>query len=104
MLNVAVVGGGFSGALLAVQLIRRAPNLPVAVVDKGAAQGHGLAYGTNYSCHLLNVPAGNMSALPEEPDHFLHWAQANYGAPVQATSFPAPSFLRPLCKLTPGRS
>jgi uncharacterized NAD(P)/FAD-binding protein YdhS len=85
--NVVIVGGGFSGAVLAVQLLRRGPRLSVAIVDKGSVRGRGLAYGTKYSCHLLNVPAGNMSALTEEPDHFLHWAQANYGRPVQATTF-----------------
>jgi uncharacterized NAD(P)/FAD-binding protein YdhS len=85
--SAVVVGGGFSGAMLAVQLLRRAPNLSVAVVDKGLVPGRGLAYGTQYDCHLLNVSAGNMSALPEEPDHFLRWARANYARAVQATSF-----------------
>lgn len=84
---MVVVGGGFSGAMLAANLLRRVPGLSVAVVDKGALPGRGLAYGTKYDCHLLNVPAGNMSALPEEPDHFLRWARANYGQSVQATSF-----------------
>jgi uncharacterized NAD(P)/FAD-binding protein YdhS len=85
--NVVIVGGGFSGTLLAVQLLRRIPNLSVAIIDKGSVPGRGLAYGTKYRCHLLNVPAGNMSALPEDPDHFLHWAQANYEHPVRSTSF-----------------
>jgi len=82
-----MVGGGFSGTLLAVQLLRRGPSLSIAVVDKGQVPGRGLAYGTRYPCHLLNVPACNMSALPEEPDHFLQWAKANYGRTVQATTF-----------------
>lgn len=85
--DVVVIGGGFSGALLAVQLLRRAPKLSVAVVDKGSVPGRGVAYGTKYDCHLLNVRAGNMSALPEEPDHFLNWARKNYERPVQAASF-----------------
>jgi uncharacterized NAD(P)/FAD-binding protein YdhS len=73
--------------MLAVQLLRRAPNFSVAVVGRGSVPGRGLAYGTKYDCHLLNVPAGNMSALPEEPDHFLRWARANYALSVRATSF-----------------
>lgn len=85
--SVVVVGGGFSGAVLAVQLLRRSPELSVAVVDKGSVPGRGVAYSTKYDCHLLNVPASNMSALPEEPDHFLRWAQANYDPKSQATSF-----------------
>jgi uncharacterized NAD(P)/FAD-binding protein YdhS len=73
--------------MLAVQLLRRSPGLSVAVVDKGSIPGRGVAYGTKYDCHLLNVPASNMSALPEEPDHFLHWARANYHSKSQATGF-----------------
>lgn len=73
--------------MLAVQLLRRAPNVSVAMVDTGAVPGRGLAYGTNYRCHLLNVPAGNMSALPEEPNHFLSWARTNYNPLAQDTSF-----------------
>jgi uncharacterized NAD(P)/FAD-binding protein YdhS len=85
--SVVVVGGGFSGTMLAVNLLRRVPSLSVAVLEKGLLPGRGLAYGTKYDCHLLNVPAGNMSALPEAPDHFLRWARANYGQSAQATSF-----------------
>jgi uncharacterized NAD(P)/FAD-binding protein YdhS len=86
--------------MLAVQLLRRVPSLSVAVVDKGRVPARGLAYGTKYECHLLNVPAGNMSALPEEPDHFLRWARANYKQSVQATSFlPRPVYGRYLGSL-----
>src|ERR1035438_6520281 len=76
--SVVIVGGGFSGSMLALQLSRRVPSLSVAVIDKGSVPGRGLAYTTRHHCHLLNIPAGNMSALPEEPDHFLRWARANY--------------------------
>lgn len=85
--DIVVVGGGFSGAVLAVQLLRRIPNLSVAVIDKGRKPGHGLAYGTPYPCHLLNVPACNMSAFPDESDHFLLWAKANYGPQIRPTTF-----------------
>jgi uncharacterized NAD(P)/FAD-binding protein YdhS len=81
--------------MLAANLLRRVPSLSVAVVDKGSLPGRGLAYSTKYDCHLLNVPAGNMSALPEAPDDFLRWARANYGQSVQATSFlPRPLYGR----------
>jgi uncharacterized NAD(P)/FAD-binding protein YdhS len=93
--DVVIVGGGFSGTMLAVQMLRRTSNLSVAVVDKGPIPGLGLAYGTKYSCHLLNVSAGRMSALPDEPDHFLRWAQENYERSIQSTSFlPRPVYGR----------
>jgi uncharacterized NAD(P)/FAD-binding protein YdhS len=85
--SVVVVGGGFSGTMLAANLVWRVPGLSIAVVDKGPLPGRGLAYGTKYDCHLLNVPAAKMSALPEDPDHFLRWARANYRQSVQPTSF-----------------
>jgi uncharacterized NAD(P)/FAD-binding protein YdhS len=85
--DVVIAGGGFCGTVLAVQLLRRNPDLSVAVIDKESAPGRGVAYGTKYSCHLLNVPASGMSALPDDPDHFLRWAQANHDASAQATSF-----------------
>jgi uncharacterized NAD(P)/FAD-binding protein YdhS len=36
----------------------------------------GLAYGTNSPYHLLNVPAGNMSAIADDPGSFLRYCQA----------------------------
>jgi uncharacterized NAD(P)/FAD-binding protein YdhS len=34
-----------------------------------------VAYGTAIEAHLLNVPAGGMSALPEDTGHFVRWAR-----------------------------
>ena len=74
---IAIVGGGFSGAMVAVQLARQAgPNPPrVVLFEKTERLARGLAYGTQCDQHLLNVPAGLMSALPDEPTHFLNWLQ-----------------------------
>jgi len=84
--DVLIVGGGFSGTMLAVHLLR-STSLSVAIIDRGALPGRGLAYSTPYKFHLLNVPACGMSALPDDPDHFLRWARTNYDASVQARSF-----------------
>ena len=81
--------------MLAVQLLRHSPGLSIGLVDKGPVPGRGLAYGTKYDCHLLNVPVGNMSAFPGDPDHFLRWARAHHERSVQATSFlPRPVYGR----------
>ncbi len=37
----------------------------------------GLAYGTNSADHLLNVPAGRMSAFEDRPNDFLEYLHAN---------------------------
>ncbi len=87
VVDVAIIGGGFSGTVLAVQLLRRSPALRIGVIDKSSIPGRGLAYSTQYNCHLLNVPAGNMSALQDDPTHFLRWARANCGPAVHAESF-----------------
>lgn len=87
--SVLIVGGGFSGAMLAYQLLRRDPKLDLAIVDSGATLGHGLAYSATSLSHVLNVPAGNMSAFPEEENaaHFLKWARRNHDPRVREGSF-----------------
>src|SRR6202008_4289570 len=72
--DVAIIGAGASGTLTAVQFARFAgPHARGALIDAGARAARGLAYGTPYGAHLLNVPAARMSALPDDPDHFLRW-------------------------------
>ena len=71
--------------MLAVQLWRRIPNLPVAVIEKGPAPGRGLAYGTRHYCHLLNVPGrqherapGRTGSLPALGKNELRALRASY--------------------------
>ncbi|MCG2842642.1 FAD/NAD(P)-binding protein [Sandaracinobacter sp. RS1-74] len=84
MIDVAIIGGGFSGTLLAVNLVRHEG--PSALLfERNHKAGLGLAYSTSSNSHLLNVRAANMSALPDDPGHFERWAQAECGA--ERTSF-----------------
>lgn len=70
--RAVIIGGGFSGALMAINLVRH--NGPDAVlIERDPRFGRGLAYSTAHAGHLLNVRAANMSALPDEPDHFVRW-------------------------------
>lgn len=72
--HIAVIGGGFSGTMAAVNLARLASApLRVTLLNHGAPTGRGIAYGTRRAEHLLNVAARNMSALPDHPNHFLDW-------------------------------
>ena len=74
--RVAIIGGGFSGALQAVNLLRH--DGPRAVlIERRPEVGRGTAYSTPHPAHLLNVPANNMSALPDDPGHFLRWLDAH---------------------------
>lgn len=85
-LTLAIIGGGASGTLVAVQLLRRAASpLRILLFERMSEVGPGVAYGTGFSGHLLNVPAARMSAFPDQPDHFLSWVEARAGRP----GFPA---------------
>jgi uncharacterized NAD(P)/FAD-binding protein YdhS len=75
--SVAIVGGGASGVLLAAHLLRgREADLDVFLVERRNQLGRGLAYATDLQDHLLNVRASNMSALPDDPGHFVDWLRA----------------------------
>ncbi|MDT5017712.1 MAG: hypothetical protein QOD39_3872, partial [Mycobacterium sp.] len=72
--RIVIVGGGFSGAMTAVNVARFAGHpLHVTVVDQRGPVGRGIAYGIRRPEYLLNVSARNMSAFPDEPDHFVQW-------------------------------
>src|SRR4029079_17154198 len=53
--------------------------LRVVLVERRGTIGEGVAYSTRESAHLLNVPAGRMSAWPDRPDDFAQWAARRYG-------------------------
>ncbi len=83
--RIAILGGGVSGALVASHLLRSSRNLSVTIIEPDDRVGPGLAFGRCEPYHLLNVPAGRMSALPDEPHHFLHWLERARGeAPRRA--------------------
>ncbi|MBX3299044.1 MAG: FAD/NAD(P)-binding protein [Acidobacteria bacterium] len=75
MKRVTIIGGGASGTLTAVNLIKHAgtEKIRVDLVEDRARLGRGVAYGTTLSEHLLNVPAGRMGAFPDDPSHFHRW-------------------------------
>jgi uncharacterized NAD(P)/FAD-binding protein YdhS len=72
--DVAIVGAGFSGSMVAIHLADTfQASREIALIEKRPRFGPGIAYGTDYRLHLLNVPAGKMGAYPEKPRHFLEW-------------------------------
>jgi uncharacterized NAD(P)/FAD-binding protein YdhS len=104
--TIAIIGGGVSGALTAYHLVRNEANARIVMIDPRPELGLGLAYSTPSYRHLLNVPAGKISALPDQPDHFLRWLNANYDANLTAADF-APRavfgrYVQSLIEETPG--
>ena len=81
---IAVIGGGASGTLTTIHLLREAAGrrvpLRVALIDRDGRHGLGQAYSTTHPAHLLNSPAGAMSALAGDPGHLTRWA-AEAGLP-----------------------
>jgi uncharacterized NAD(P)/FAD-binding protein YdhS len=88
MRKIAIVGAGASGALLAVNLIRNSGGEPLEIIliEKRGFEVAGVAFATRNDLHVLNVPAGKMSAFPDEPDHFLDWLRQR-DASVEAGDF-----------------
>jgi len=83
-LPIAIVGGGFSGTLLAINLLRY--GVKVALIERNSAQlAKGVAFGTRRPEHLLNVRAANMSAFPDDAGHFLRWME--FSATDEANRF-----------------
>ncbi|TGD78730.1 FAD/NAD(P)-binding protein [Hymenobacter wooponensis] len=74
---ITIVGGGFSGSMLAVQLAR----LPmtqryacdVHLIEPRLTPGPGLAYTARRPEYLMNVQSRFLSAFPDQPDHFQNW-------------------------------
>ncbi|GAA3194723.1 MULTISPECIES: FAD/NAD(P)-binding protein [Streptomyces] len=82
-LRVAVAGAGAAGTLAAARLLdtaaRTGRRTVVDLVDPAPHTGRGLAYGTDDPRHLLNVPAGRMSARPDAAGDFVRWLSARTG-------------------------
>ncbi|OWP61881.1 hypothetical protein CDA63_17225 [Hymenobacter amundsenii] len=75
--SITIIGGGFSGSMLAVQLARLAGDQPFAcdvhLVEPRPVPGPGLAYTARRPEYLLNVRSEALSAFPDQPDHFENW-------------------------------
>lgn len=76
MTTIVIIGAGFSGTVTAIEYLRRAQCGDVLImINRSGKMARGLAYGTNSPHHLLNVPAGNMTALVDQPDSFLAYCK-----------------------------
>ena len=75
--TIAIVGSGFSGTMVAVNLARLGmAGLRVLLFERGKKLARGAAYDSESKERLLNVPARLMSAFPDRLDHFIDWLHA----------------------------
>lgn len=74
-----IIGGGLSGALVALNLVRSNKDAQIVLIEKNPGMlGRGVAYHHDFTHQPLNVVAGGMSLFPSEPDHFVKWLRANH--------------------------
>lgn len=77
--RIAIVGGGFSGALVLANIVKQASgDLTIEWFEPGEL-GTGMAYGTKNVAHLLNVRANFMGAFADKPEGFWEWLQTPDG-------------------------
>ena len=79
MKRITIIGGGASGTLLALNLLKYNGDerLEVNLVEKRPQIGRGVAFSTDQDTHLLNVPAAKMGAFADDVEHFHRWLNEN---------------------------
>jgi uncharacterized NAD(P)/FAD-binding protein YdhS len=78
MPRIAIVGGGFTGAMVAVHLARLAPGPAIIdVIEPRSALGGGVAYSATDPAHRINVPAARMTVFADDPTQFDRWVRRN---------------------------
>lgn len=75
--DVLIVGGGLSGTLLAMQLLRLPGARHIVLVEPRAELGRGEAYSATELGHTLNGNAARMSIDPDDADDLTRWLQAH---------------------------
>lgn len=83
-----MIGAGFSGLMTALALLERPDGPRVRLIERRKPFACGAAYSTTFKDHLLNVRASNMSAFPDQPDHFARWLAAEGDGEVGAAFVP----------------
>lgn len=75
-IRIGVVGGGFTGAVVALQLCRHLPAAArIDIFEPRPTLGCGVAYSAADPSHRINVPASRMTVLNEAPSEFDSWAR-----------------------------
>jgi uncharacterized NAD(P)/FAD-binding protein YdhS len=72
---ITVVGGGFAGTALVLQLLQQTAlaAAEIHLIEPRAVPGPGLAYSARRPEYLLNVRPSALSLYPASPHHFLEW-------------------------------
>ncbi|NMZ37799.1 FAD/NAD(P)-binding protein [Pseudomonas proteolytica] len=71
--DVLIIGGGLSGTMLAVQLLRLPGTRQILVIEPRTELGRGEAYSAVELGHTLNGNAARMSVDPDNADDLTQW-------------------------------
>lgn len=72
--HIAIVGGGFAGAVTAIKLLDNAVEpFALTVIEPRTELGRGVAYSTTEPVHLVNGAARIFGLHPDDPDHLVRW-------------------------------
>lgn len=72
--HIVIIGGGFSGAAVAIHLLREAPvPVRITVIEPRASLGLGVAYSAADPAHRINVPASRMQLSGDPEGAFDRW-------------------------------
>jgi uncharacterized NAD(P)/FAD-binding protein YdhS len=71
--DILIIGGGLSGTMLAVQLLRLPGRRKVLIIEPRNELGRGEAYSAVELGHTLNGNAARMSVDPDNPDDLTQW-------------------------------
>jgi len=71
--DILIVGGGLSGSMLAVQLLRLPGKRRILIIEPRHELGRGEAYSATELGHTLNGNAARMSVDPDNADDLTQW-------------------------------
>lgn len=88
MKKLTIIGGGASGTLLAINLVKRTGGQPVKInlIEKRERFGRGIAYWATEDFHLLNVPAAKIGAFADDIEHSHRWLAARKVVLIESTA------------------
>jgi uncharacterized NAD(P)/FAD-binding protein YdhS len=78
--DILIIGGGLSGTMLAVQLLRQPGRRTIVIVEPRAELGRGEAYSAVELGHTLNGNAARMSVDPDNPNDLTQWLTEHIAA------------------------
>jgi uncharacterized NAD(P)/FAD-binding protein YdhS len=80
-MRVTIIGAGFSGSALAIELARNASsNVDICLVGIASNYARGVAYGDARFEHLLNVRARHLGVTADYPGDFADWLSLSESA------------------------